>query len=39
VIALIGIISTLLLSVFECTHEIGMLVAAKMKRRQILARI
>jgi putative ABC transport system permease protein len=38
-IALIGIVNTLMLSVFERTHEIGLLRAVGMKRRQIKAMI
>jgi putative ABC transport system permease protein len=39
VIALIGIVNTLMLSVFERTHEIGLLRAVGMRRRQIKAMI
>jgi putative ABC transport system permease protein len=39
VIALIGIVNTLMLSVFERTHELGLLRAVGIKRRQVRAMI
>jgi putative ABC transport system permease protein len=39
VIALIGIVNTLMLSVFERTHELGLLRAVGMRRRQVKAMI
>jgi len=39
VIALIGVVNTLMLSVFERTHELGLLRAVGMKRRQVRAMV